>query len=96
MLEVLPDGIVLLDEHGVIRHTNERLVILTGYTRDELVGQPSRCSCRRDTRCGRRTHGEYARDPTPNEMESERDLTVLCHDGTELSIDVDPLASRTS
>ena len=89
LLEVLPDGVAFVDEHGVIRHVNERLAILTGYTCDELVGQavealvPSR---------GRDAHvvhrSEYARDPSAREMGSDLDLMLLCRDGSELAIDV--------
>jgi len=69
LLEVLPDGIAFVDEHGMIRYANEHLTVLTGYTHDELVGQavevlvPSR---ERDTHLVHRD--EYARDPSAREM----------------------------
>ncbi|MHB1784130.1 MAG: PAS domain-containing protein [Acidimicrobiales bacterium] len=31
LVEVLPEGIVFVDEHGVIRHVNGRFEALTGY-----------------------------------------------------------------
>jgi Amt family ammonium transporter len=89
LLEVLPDGVAFVDEHGVIRHVNERLAILTGYARDELVGQavevlvPSR---RRGAHVAHRS--EYARAPGTREMGTDLDLTLLCRDGSELAVDV--------
>jgi Amt family ammonium transporter len=89
LLEVLPDGVAFVDEHGVIRHVNERLAILTGYARDELVGQavevlvPSR---RRGAHVAHRS--EYARDPGTREMGTDLDLTLLCRNGSELAVDV--------
>ena len=39
LLEAMPDGTALIDSHGVIQYVNELLAQLTGYSRDELVGQ---------------------------------------------------------
>ncbi len=89
LLEVLPDGVAFVDEHGLIRYANERLTVLTGYTRDELVGQavemlvPSR---ERDAHVVHR--GEYARDPSAREMGNDLNLILLCHDGNELAVEV--------
>ncbi len=89
LLEVLPDGIAFVDEHGMIRYANEHLTVLTGYTHDELVGQavevlvPSR---ERDTHLVHRD--EYARDPSAREMGRGLGLTILCHDGNELAVDI--------
>ena len=95
LLEVLPDGIAFVDEHGMIRYANEHLAVLTGYTRNELVGQvvellvPSR---ERDAHVAHRN--EYGQDPSGREMGRGLGLTILCHDGNELEVDValSPLA----
>jgi diguanylate cyclase (GGDEF)-like protein/PAS domain S-box-containing protein len=39
LVEVLPDGVALVDEHGAIRYANERLVAMSGYSLEQLVGQ---------------------------------------------------------
>jgi PAS domain S-box-containing protein len=39
LVETMNDGAYMLDEDGVINATNDVLTLLTGYTRDELVGQ---------------------------------------------------------
>ena len=95
LLEVLPDGIAFVDEHGMIRYANDHLTVLTGYTRDELVGQavdmlvPSR---ERDAHVVLRE--EYARDPSARDMGRRLDLTILRHDGNELAVEIalSPLA----
>ncbi len=40
VLETAPDAIIGVDQHGIIRLLNERVVSMTGYARAELIGQP--------------------------------------------------------
>ena len=88
LLEALPDGTALIDEYGVIHYVNELLLTLTGYTREQLVNQtvqilvPDRL---RETQIVARR--ERARNPQSRLIWSDQDLTVLCHDGSELSVD---------
>ncbi len=88
LLEALPDGTALIDELGVMRHVNAELSALTGYGRDELVGQnvqilvpprlrPMEGEARR----------EYIRDPERRLMWNDRNLSVLRKDGSELPVD---------
>ncbi|MGD0256188.1 MAG: EAL domain-containing protein [Acidimicrobiales bacterium] len=89
LLEVLPDGIAFIDEHGVICHANERLEALTGYTRDELVGQTVEMLVPSRYRDGHVAHrDEFVRDPSARVMGSDLDLTLLRQDGSELAVDV--------
>jgi diguanylate cyclase (GGDEF)-like protein/PAS domain S-box-containing protein len=88
LLEALPDGTALLDEHGVIFHVNDMLTILTGYTSNQLVGQnvtmlvPPHLRDQEDA--ARREDG---RDSSGRLMSTGQDLTVLCRDGSELPVD---------
>jgi Amt family ammonium transporter len=88
LLEALPDGTAIIDVHGVMHYVNAELAYLTGYTRDELVGQnvqllippvlqPMEEEARR----------QYARDPDVRIIWNDRELTVLCKDGGERSVD---------
>jgi diguanylate cyclase (GGDEF)-like protein/PAS domain S-box-containing protein len=95
LLEVLPDGIAFVDEHGMIRYANERLTFLTGYTRDELVGQAIEMLVPTPQREAHVVYrGEYTQDPCARDMGSNLNLTLLCHDGNELAVEValSPLA----
>ena len=88
LLQALPDGTALLDEQGTFVRVNGVLAELTGYTHEELVGQnvqmlvPPR---HRDTEYVARR--EYARDPNTRIIWSDMDLSVLCRDGSEISVD---------
>ena len=41
VLEALPGAVALLDDHGVIGAVNQRLSVLTGYEREDLVARTS-------------------------------------------------------
>ena len=88
LLEALPDGTAVLDERGCIRCVNGALGELTGYTREELIGQdiqilvPTR---HRGTEYA--TRRQYVRNPNTRLIWSDMDLTVLCRDGSEISVD---------
>ena len=40
LLSILPDAVVMVDEHGVIMYANSSVLGLLGYATNELVGQP--------------------------------------------------------
>jgi diguanylate cyclase (GGDEF)-like protein/PAS domain S-box-containing protein len=88
LMEAMPDGTALIDGHGVMRYVNELLSELTGYSRDELVGQnvqmlvPPRLGTMEDE-----ARRQFARDPDSRIIWSDRDLTVLRMDGSELPVD---------
>jgi len=89
LIDVMPDGVVFVDEHGVICYANERAVVLSGYESDQLVGQsiellvPPRY---RGAHVGDRDG--FIQDPTMREMGRTLDLTLLRQDGSELPIDI--------
>jgi PAS domain S-box-containing protein len=88
LVEALPDGTALLDEHGVMRYVNELLTVLTGFSREELVGQSvAMLVPARHRAAESRARSEYVRDPNARLIWSDRDLSVQCRDGGELSID---------
>jgi diguanylate cyclase (GGDEF)-like protein/PAS domain S-box-containing protein len=88
LLEALPDGTALIDGHGVMHYVNEELTLITGYARDELVGQNVLMLVPPEFRA---MEGEarqrYARDPESRILWNDRELTVLCKDGTARSVD---------
>ncbi len=88
LLEALPDGTALIDVRGVMHYVNSELAFLTGYTRDELIGEnvqmlipPKLKSMEGEAR------RQYSRHPTSRLIWNDRDLTVLCKDGSERSVD---------
>jgi diguanylate cyclase (GGDEF)-like protein/PAS domain S-box-containing protein len=89
LLQVLPDQIIIVDDHGVIRHLGRSIEVLTGYSSDELIGEaverlvPSRL---RDEHAVERS--QYARRPTIRPMRSTAGYSLVCKDGHELEIAV--------
>jgi two-component system, sensor histidine kinase PdtaS len=88
ILEALPDGTALLDPHGVMCQVNAALSRLSGYSRDELVGQsvmmlvPTRL---RGLEGSARRHSARNRE-TPL-IWSNQELSIRCKDGHERSVD---------
>jgi diguanylate cyclase (GGDEF)-like protein/PAS domain S-box-containing protein len=88
LLEALPDGTALLDGHGVMHYVNAELAYLTGYTREELVGQNVQMLIPPELRSLEgEARRQYARDPESRIIWSDRDLTVLQKDGSVRSVD---------
>jgi diguanylate cyclase (GGDEF)-like protein/PAS domain S-box-containing protein len=88
LLEVLPDGVAFVDEHGVICHANERLEALSGYERDELVGQPVEMLVPKRYRNGHIAYRAiFGRDPSARTMGSAMTLNLLRKDSSEIEID---------
>jgi PAS domain S-box-containing protein len=40
ILDSLPDGLLVINESGVIQHVNQQIELLFGYARSILIGQP--------------------------------------------------------
>jgi diguanylate cyclase (GGDEF)-like protein/PAS domain S-box-containing protein len=40
LIEESPDAVLVIDEHGMIRYTNEAMQTLSGYAAGEAIGQP--------------------------------------------------------
>ncbi len=88
LLEALPDGTALLDGHGVMHYVNTELATLTGYRRDELVGQNVQILIPPDLRpLEGEARRQYAEDPDTRIIWNDRDLKVLCKDGSLRPVD---------
>jgi diguanylate cyclase (GGDEF)-like protein/PAS domain S-box-containing protein len=88
LMEAMPDGAAIIDRQGVMHNVNAVLSKMTGYSREELVGQhvqiliPPRL---RDVEGEARR--EYVDDPANRIIWSNRDIFVMRKDGSELSVD---------
>jgi diguanylate cyclase (GGDEF)-like protein/PAS domain S-box-containing protein len=88
LLEAMPDGTALIDRDGTMRYVNGLLSDLTGYAREELVGQNVQMLVPPELReLEGEARREFARDPNTRIIWSDRDLTVMCADGTKLAVD---------
>ncbi|HUZ42236.1 MAG TPA: EAL domain-containing protein [Acidimicrobiales bacterium] len=88
LLEAMPDGTALIDGHGVMHCVNEELTLITGYDRDELVGENVLVLIPPELRAmEEEARRRFAQDPDSRIIWNDRELTVLCKDGTERSVD---------
>jgi len=89
VFDASPDGILIVDEEGVIRDANPKTVDLFGYTRDELVGSPvellvppedrERHPAQRD---------EFMRTPRTRGMGAGLDLRGVRKDGRQIPVEI--------
>ncbi|MHB1800724.1 MAG: putative bifunctional diguanylate cyclase/phosphodiesterase [Actinomycetes bacterium] len=94
LLALLPVGVGLVDQHGVLSYVNARLETLAGYPPGELAGQlidllvPGRL---RDAHAAHREqHAEHrGRSPEdPVTVDGHVDINLVRRDGSELPVDV--------
>lgn len=89
MLEAVPDGLLAVDEHGIVVFANAAAVAMFGWPREELVGQAIDRLVPESLREAHRAHRErYADAPRLRPMGQGQALLGRRRDGTELPIDV--------
>ena len=89
LLDVAPDGIVIVESGGRIRMANIQSEHLFGYTRDELIGQPIETLVPerfREKHLGYRTG--YMAEPRTRPMGVGLDLYALRKDGSEVPVEI--------
>jgi diguanylate cyclase (GGDEF)-like protein/PAS domain S-box-containing protein len=88
LLESLPSGFALVDEDGVIGDLNHRLANMTGYELDDLVGRNVQLLVAPvDGNANFDIREEFARHSKTEHIVRYRNLSVLCRDGSALSVD---------
>lgn len=89
VFEAAPDGIVVVNDRGILIEVNPRALAMLGYTREELLGAPIESIVPRDVRTrhvGLRD-GFMAR-PAIRPMGAEMELRAARKDGRELPVEV--------
>jgi diguanylate cyclase (GGDEF)-like protein/PAS domain S-box-containing protein len=90
VLNILPNGIALIDHLGVIGELNNRLAKMTGYDPQELLGRNIRfviANFDRYTQLLDRRGGEGEQSES-HPADADLDLMILCRDGSKLPIDL--------
>jgi two-component system sensor histidine kinase/response regulator len=99
VLELAPDGLMVVDANGAIRLANARCEQLFGYTRDELVGQAVEMLVPGDVRAGHAALREtFHRFPMARDMGPDRELSALRKDRSHFPVEIglSPLPARGS
>jgi PAS domain S-box-containing protein len=89
LLESAPEGVVIVDEAGLIQIVNRQTEVLFGYPRAELLGQPVEVLLPERFR-GRhvRHRTGYQRDPHTRPMGTGLELFGLRRDGSEFPLEI--------
>lgn len=96
LLEIAPDGIVIVDGAGVIETVNSQMEELFGYDRKELIGRPIEMLIPERFRQQHVAHRQaYTAAPRARSMGPDLDLFGLRKDGTTFPIDVSLNALQT-
>ena len=99
VLELAPDGLMVVDAEGVIRLANARCEQLFRLTREQLIGQPVEILVPPDVRPGHAAlRTAFQRSPSAREMGPDRELRGLRQDGSEFPIEIglSPMPGRGS
>jgi two-component system, sensor histidine kinase and response regulator len=97
VLELAPDGLMVVDGKGVIKLANAQCEKLFGYTSQELVGQPVEMLVPADVRARHPALREsFHRAPVPRSMGSGRELRGVRKDGSLFPVEIglSPLPAR--
>jgi PAS domain S-box-containing protein len=97
VLELAPDGLMVVDDGGVVELANAQCEKLFGCPREKLIGQSLASLIPQDEEAWSLTlknafHGR----PSPREMDASRDLCGLHQDGSRFPVEVglSPLPAR--
>ena len=97
LFEFAPDPIVIADETGQITLLNRKAEALTGYHRQELIGQPVEVLLPQHLH---RAHivqrAEYMAAPMPRSMGEGLDLAMRHKSGTEIPVEISLNAVKTN
>src|SRR5262245_11082140 len=97
VLELAPDGMMVVDEDGVILLMNAQIEDLFGYAKDELIGQPVDCLVPEAVRARHVAHRDaFHRAPVARSMGTGQELQGRRRDGSAFAIEIglSPLPSR--
>ena len=96
LVDAAPDGLVMVDEQGLIVLVNRQAEETFGYDRGELLGKPIETlvpPALRSTHIDDRTH--YREDPRMRSMGTGLDLHGYRKDGTEVPVEISLSPLRT-
>jgi PAS domain S-box-containing protein len=89
LLEAIPDAIVIVGGNGRVVRVNRQAELLSGYSREELVGLAIEQLVPEALRSGHTAHRTaYQRDPTVRSMGRHLDIRFRRKDGSELPADI--------
>jgi diguanylate cyclase (GGDEF)-like protein/PAS domain S-box-containing protein len=89
VLNSLTNAVVLVDQSGIIRYVTEEMDNLSGFSQEELLGQPIEIlvpTAQRKSHPRRRLG--FSRNPVPRLMGAALSTTLECKDGSEVGVEI--------
>jgi PAS domain S-box-containing protein len=97
VFESAPDGIVIVDEAGLILDANPRTELMFGYRKEELVGRPVEDLIPNSARdAHRRVRGRFSEAPRSRAMGEGLELEGQRHDGSCFPVEISLSPLRTA
>lgn len=89
VIENAPDGMIVVDRDGTLLQVNARMVALTGYARDELLGNRVEMLVPEPFRAAHAGHRDgYFAAPAVRPMKGQGQLTLRRKDGDEVPVEI--------
>lgn len=89
IFEASPEGIVLVDQHGIMRDVNPQVEALFGWAREELVGEPVEMLVPEVFRTAHQEHRKrFIRNPHNRPMGAGMELQGRRKDGSNFSAEI--------
>jgi PAS domain S-box-containing protein len=89
LLESAPDAMIIVDEQGQIVLVNQQALLMFGYERGEMIGQPIELLLPGNLRDGHVGYRKsYTGAPKPRPMGEGVDLVGRCKDGREVPVEI--------
>jgi len=89
VLRSVPDGVIVVDDDGLVIEVNREAEVLFGYPREELVGQPVEALLPESVRSRHRDHrSTYRANPVPRSMGTGLELVAERRNGERFLVDV--------
>jgi PAS domain S-box-containing protein len=97
LLEAIPDGVVVADSQGRITFVNRQTELMSGFSREELLGRPVETLVPPDLATVHRAHRQrYSATPTTRSMGSGLNIRLRRKEGSEFPADIALSPLKTS
>lgn len=97
IIDALPDGLVVIDEDGIIHHVNHQITLIFGYTRSLLVSKPIHMLLPPESWEAHAKHiAKFFTNPTARPMNLSKVLQGKHRNGNAVSVQISigPLVSE--
>lgn len=89
ILDSLPDGLIVINDQGIIRHVNQQIELMFGYPRSMLIGEPVHMLLPENLRGRHALHiARYFEHPTARSMAQAQTLSGRHRSGRAIKVQI--------